>query len=433
MKRQWNVVALSFVFGLAAWLVDSILDYYVFYPGLPFGDLLITDIPAHELYIRAVILAIFVGFGMIAHRIIKNIHRAKETLEKSEESVRLILQNMPVMMNAFDEAGNIVVWNSECEQVLGYTSDEICNNPDAMELLCPDEADREIALREWARCHDDYRGCESKMTSKDGSVRTISWSNISRSFPVSGWTAWSVGVDTTDRAHAEMVLRESEATLRIVSTKLLSIQEDERSRLAQELHDSIGQALVAIKYRLEHILSSMDAKHGEEAIRGSLNTMISMVQDRIEETRRITTGLRPFILDDFGVVAAIDWLCDEFQVTCPNIRVERDVQIKEDQVFDPLKITMFRIVQEALNNSAKHSKASVVSVSLRKAADTVRLTIKDNGLGFDPVELGAESSGKRGFGLICMKERTELSGGQFDVQCAQGAGTTICASWPCEQ
>jgi len=133
--------------------------------------------------------------------------QAENVIRQSEARLRQMLENMPVMLDALDEAGQIVVWNQECERVTGYAAAEIVGNPDAMHLLYPDEHYRHRMMRAWAERGNDYRNWEWEITCKDGGVRAIAWSNISDHFPIPGWAAWGIGVDVTERKQAEMILR----------------------------------------------------------------------------------------------------------------------------------------------------------------------------------------------------------------------------------
>jgi signal transduction histidine kinase len=134
--------------------------------------------------------------------------------------------------------------------------------------------------------------------------------------------------------------------------------------------------------------------------------------------------LRPSILDDLGILPALNWFCREYEKTYSQISVQKEMGISEDEVPDSLKTAIFRISQEALNNVAKHSEASLVDLSLQKVGERVELTIQDNGNGFEPAKIA------KGFGLSTMRERAELSGGTFAVHSTAGKGTILQASWP---
>ncbi len=231
--------------------------------------------------------------------------------------------------------------------------------------------------------------------------------------------------DITKRKRAEEALRESENRLRILSSQLLAVQENERKRISRELHDSIGQSLSAIKFRVENILQEV----GESRVK-PLEDLIPIIQESIEEARRIQMDLRPSILDDLGILATLSWFCREFEKIYSTIRIEKLVQIQENEVSTQLKTVIFRIMQEALNNVAKHSKANFILLSLRKTDGTIELTIQDNGQGFDLNEVLSIESSRRGLGLTSMRERAELSGGSFVIESVRGKGTIVRATWP---
>jgi signal transduction histidine kinase len=139
--------------------------------------------------------------------------------------------------------------------------------------------------------------------------------------------------------------------------------------------------------------------------------------------------LRPSTLDDLGILATIDWFCREFGKIYSTIHIEKLINIKENEVPALLKTVIFRVMQEALNNIAKHSKADLIHLTLRETDDKVELVIQDNGQGFDLAEALAMDSSRRGLGLTSMRERTELSGGSFNVESVPRKGTVIRAIW----
>ena len=231
------------------------------------------------------------------------------------------------------------------------------------------------------------------------------------------------------RKKAEEALTESETQVKILTNKLLSVEERERKRIANELHDSLGQSLNSIKFKVENILQQTNAKRAETNAE-SLEIIIPLIQQSIEEVRRIAMDLRPSVLDDLGILATLAWFCREFQKTYPGIHIKKQTDIQEHEVPEFLKAVAYRIAQEALNNILKHSKADLVSLSLRKTNHAIELTIQDNGQGFDVQEVLSMESSTRGLGLSSMRERAELSGGSFVIESARGKGTVIRASWP---
>ena len=135
------------------------------------------------------------------------------------------------------------------------------------------------------------------------------------------------------------------------------------------------------------------------------------------------------MLDDLGILPTITWFCRKFRKTYPATRIETQVEIEEEAIHPLLKTTIYRLMQEALNNAAKHSKADLVNLTLRKTGDSIELIIRDNGQGFDVGKALSVESTMRGFGLTSMRERAEIPNGSFAIESAKGKGTTIKASW----
>lgn len=232
-----------------------------------------------------------------------------------------------------------------------------------------------------------------------------------------------------DRRRSEESLKESEKRLRFLSSKLLSVWESERERLAQELHDRIGQTLAAVKFGVETCLNAR-GRNKANLMLLSLQGVIPLLQKAMREVRNIYMHLRPTILDDFGVLAAIGWLCREFEKLNPNVRIEQTIRLQEKDVAEPLKIVVFRIVQEALTNMERHSGAGRVWLTAARKRGEISLTIRDDGQGFDPRDIFAADDTERGLGLASMREQTRQSGGTFTVESSKGKGTLVRATWP---
>ena len=235
--------------------------------------------------------------------------------------------------------------------------------------------------------------------------------------------------DITELKLAEKAQKEYVRVLRRLSSKLISAQEDEKKRTARDIHDTIGQALTAIKFRVENTLQHIE-KQNKKSIIKSLSEIIPIIQDTIEETRRVTMGLRPSTIDDLGIVATISWYCREFERIYPNISIEKHIDIDEADVPENLQITIYRILQESLHNIAKHSKADLARIFFQNKNNTIIFSVKDNGQGFNLDEAISMELLKRGHGLESMKERTELSGGSFFTESIRKAGTVVRACWP---
>lgn len=235
--------------------------------------------------------------------------------------------------------------------------------------------------------------------------------------------------DVSQRKETEDALKRSERELKILSSKLISVQENEKKRIARELHDSVGQSLAAIKFSIEDYFESTP-RGGSHADNDFMKRIVTMIQKTMSEVRRVTMDLRPATLDNRGIVATINWFCREFQNVYSYISVEKNITLKEGDIPQRLKTTIFRIIQEGFNNIAKHSQADKISLSLRKAGHTIQLTIEDNGHGFDVQEALALEGSRRGLGLASMRERVEITDGVFSVRSEVGRGTTLRATWP---
>ncbi len=229
-----------------------------------------------------------------------------------------------------------------------------------------------------------------------------------------------------ERKRSENELSESEKQLRLLSSQLITAQEEERKRIAREVHDSIASSLVAIKVCLENTVHRLTQ---EMPVTESIATSISITQDAIDESRRIISDLRPPLLDDLGVLATIGWFSRQYQSIHPDIFIEKQLEIQETEIPEVLKIAIFRIIQEALNNVAKYSRAEMVNLCLQKTENGIVLMVEDFGVGFDVSILMSRDSKTTGWGIAGMKERTELTGGVFDIQSVPGEGTTVRCWW----
>ena len=235
-------------------------------------------------------------------------------------------------------------------------------------------------------------------------------------------------VENEERLRVEVDLRESENRLRELSSALLSAQERERKLIAGEIHDSLGASLAATKFKVEAALKEMGK--GNPQTKAALQSVVPIIQGTIEETRRIQMSLRPSMLDDLGILATINWFCRQFGSTYSHIQIRQEINIEESEVPDFLKTVIYRLLQETMNNIAKHSKANSVNLLLQKTNAVIELGIQDNGQGFDLEEASSRKGSAKGLGLDSMRERAELSGGFLSIESSKGAGTIIRAKWP---
>ncbi len=398
------------------------------------------------------------GAVVVAHDITER-KKAEEALHRSNTLLNAIMESTPDPVYVKDDQSRILMANPALAKVVGKPLEKILGRTDSEYYgdLDTGQALREHDLRvmksgqnevteETVPTPDGFRTfLSSKTPYRNTSGDIIGITGISRDI-----TERKRAEEALKRAHIELErrvqertselsevvqrlraeivqrrrledsLRESENQVRFFASQCLTAQETERKRVAGELHDSIAAALGAMKFRIDKIVEEMKQGHdGPE----SLKDLASRVTEINNEVRRIMADLRPSILDDLGILAAINWLCREHKKTYSHISVEEQIGITEDEVPDSLKTPIFRIAQEAMNNISKYSKASLVNLSLQKEDGTIRLAIQDNGQGFDLATV------RKGLGLSTMRERAQLSGGTFDLESAVGKGTVIRVTW----
>jgi PAS domain S-box-containing protein len=381
--------------------------------------------------------------------------RAEAVLSESENKLRIVADftyDWEYWRSADDR---FLYVSPSCERITGYAREEFIQDPGLYaRIIHPD--DRERVLTHLREDRFGLRLCELefRIVRRDGQLRWIGHACQ----PVLGAKGESLGRrasdrDITERKRIEEALHQqtlelqqltdtletrvkerteelakANEALRHLSSKLLSAQEDERKRLSGEIHDTLGACLSGIKFKVQDALQQIGKKPDVET--NALKTIVPIIQEAVEECRRIQMDLRPSMLDDLGLLPTLSWFLRRFQTIYSGIRIEQGVDIEEDEVPHASRIVIYRVTQEAMNNIAKHSKADLVSLSLRKKDERMELTIQDNGQGFNPDKALALESMKRGMGLTSMRERTELSGGSFAIESIEGKGTTIRASWP---
>jgi signal transduction histidine kinase len=219
-------------------------------------------------------------------------------------------------------------------------------------------------------------------------------------------------------ARAAIAVDLSERVSRDTVRRVVEAQELERKRLARELHDETGQALTSILLGLKPL---------EEATSGATQDAVAEVRELVvstlQDVRRLAVELRPSALDDLGLVPAIDRLARSFAES--GIHVDVEAHIGDQRLPEPIETTLYRIVQEAITNVAKHAEARRLSVTLTRKNGSVVAIVEDDGKGFDPTDTDSA-----GLGLLGMRERLALVGGTLRIEASSGAGTTIAAEVP---
>jgi len=234
-------------------------------------------------------------------------------------------------------------------------------------------------------------------------------------------------MDISERKRVEQAFKESEEMLRFLSTRLFLAQEEERSRLSKELHDQLGHDLVLLKSRLR----SHSRRLEENPLQKEVETTIEVVDQIIEDVRRLSRDLKPSLLEDLGLFASIQWLVENFSKQY-QLRINLDMADIDHLFSRDIQLSLYRIFQESLTNIAKHSGAQNVSVEIKKIDGNISFSVNDDGKGFELKKVLTRKFHEKGVGLTAMKERMHMLGGSFDADSQPGRGTTISFSVPLE-
>ena len=336
---------------------------------------------------------------------------------------RTIEESIGVGIAGFDLAWNQIYVNRVFCEMVGWAEAELLEKP-YPQLYLSHEGNRQatVALRETLQQLAYLEGVEFQFRHKKGYlfwVLILSNALCDANGDKIGWLISVANIDAQKRA---------ETTLRQLTSRLIDARERERKHIAQDLHDSIGGRLSGIKYSLEKVLSDIDVKPADTG--RALKDIIAIVRSTLEEAQRITKNLHPSTLDDLGLLSALRDYCLEFQRMYPKIQLSAVFDLDEHVVSEASKILVYRVLQEALNNVAKHSQAQNVNVSLCKSSNLIELTVEDDGRGFDATQARVAQRTSAGLGLEGMRERAELFGGKFSLDSRMGRGTTIRALWP---
>lgn len=351
-----------------------------------------------------------------------------EELEGSrdtEVAVSALIETTPVGVALINNQA--IVWADQTlHNMLGYEADSLSQT--SLKTICADP-------QEYHRLYDALHATskstqvihrELRCIAKGGMIvhcyarfRLLDLGNPSKGIIL-------VAMNINELEGLRRTVKESKEHIRMLSSKLLQAQESERRIIAKDLHDGIGGKIAGIKYMVEKTLGEPGAL---PSTRRSLEPILSLVENTIDEIRTICRGLWPSALDDLGILRALAALVREFRTVCPDIHIEVQPIIREDEIPEHLNIIVYRVIQEALNNVTKHSKASFVRILLAKTENGIEVSIEDDGHGFDIDQCISREADHHCYGLEAMRERVEFSGGTFSIWSNKGRGTSLRAFW----
>lgn len=349
-------------------------------------------------------------------------------LREAENKYRSIFENAVGGIYQMSPEGKYITANTALARILGYESpDDLTRNISIIGSQLHVQPDRHAEFIRLIHENNGISGFESEVYRNDGKKIWIS-ENAHAVHDVNGKILYYEGTieDITERKHAEDQLRSSREQLRNLSAHLQSAREKERMYIAREIHDELGQMLTALKLDIS-LLNSKIPKD-QKTLLAKTKSMSDLIDNAVKTVQRISAELRPGLLDDLGLAAAIEWQLGEFQ-TRSGIHCKLKVNSEEIILDQDCSTAIYRILQEALTNIARHANATNVKVSLRRIADKIELMVTDNGKGITEEEI----SGTKSFGLIGIRERAHLLGGEVKIIGIRGEGTTVRANIPCKE
>ena len=385
--------------------------------------------PTHDLLLLQMYLALLSVTGLVLAAMTTERRQAEQAARESEQRYRTLLENAPEAILVHQD-GRWILANraalkllhaARVEQLVGRATLDIVH-PDYRAIV-RERIEREFATGEPAPL------LEQQFIAVDGTVLDVEVVGIP--ITLAGRQGGQIIVrDITERRQAEQVVREREAEVRrsrerleALSQRLLKVQENERRLIARELHDQIGQALTAVKLNLESLRS------GRRAKAFPLDESVAIVEQLMEAVRSMSLELRPSVLDDLGLAAALRWYADR-QGRRAGLAVRVRTQLPTERLASDLETACFRVAQEAITNVARHAGAKRVEVDARAEDGTLDLTVRDDGTGFDVAAVRGGTTAEGSIGLDGMEERVRLLGGDFRIDSQPGTGTTVWARFP---
>ena len=349
--------------------------------------------------------------------------KAELALKESEEKYRYLFNNNPALIIIWDlENLRILEANDIALEEYGYTRREFLN----MTVLDYRREEDHAKVKDFAQSLLTGTELKARRTwrhyKKNGQVMYMDIT--SHRIDYEGRKAvLSLAKDITEQIAAENQLKETYEDIRRLNTHLQTIREEERTAIAREIHDELGQRLTVLKMDAAWLLRKIAEE--AKAEREKLSGMIALIDDTVKIIRRISSDIRPGVLDDLGLIAALEWQSSEFERQT-GIPCKFTSLLSEDRIEKNLASGIFRVYQETLTNVMRHAQGTPVDAVISQNGGDIVFIIKDNGKGFNP----AEVKSKKTLGLVGMKERALMFGGELTVESQNGQGTTVILKIP---
>jgi PAS domain S-box-containing protein len=344
----------------------------------------------------------------------------EERLRVANERLTAVIQSSPVGIVILDGEGICELWNTASESIFGWQESEVLGRP--LPTVPPGSSEEHRELRERVMKDEAFTDLEVVRQRKDGSPVLISLSTA----PLRNSNGVITGllglmVDISQRKRAQEELRRSRDGLRALATRLHTIREEERMRISREVHDELGQSLTSMKMDLSWVMKRLvnpPAEDSHPLMRERLEQAMQQIDRTIKSVREIATTLRPSVLDELGLAAAIDWQTGDFEKRT-GIRCDWSMPAFPIPVGPEEATAVFRIFQEMLTNVARHAQATAVRVQLLITKEGLTLEVRDNGCGISESALAGMDS----LGLLGMRERAAQCGGSVTIRRNPEGGT----------
>ncbi len=346
----------------------------------------------------------------------------EEALRETNETLQSLIKASPLAIIILDSSGNVKLWNPAAENIFGWSEQEVLGKPHP--IIPEDKQDEFHAYLNTTLKGKTFCGDEIIRQKKDGLLIDLSLSTaVLRDAGGKAIGILGIIADITERKREEKELKNSREQLRNLYAHLQSVGEEKRVQLAREIHDELGQVLTALKMEFGSLIDELSTE--QKGLVQYTESLYQLIDKALDSVQRICTELRPAMLDDLGLSAAIEWQAKEFE-KWSDIKCEIIFEPEEIILDKEYSITLFRIFQEVLTNVARHAQATKVKIGLKEKQDKVILSIKDNGIGITKEKI----SNHKSLGLTGIRERINHLGGSFMIRGIQGKGTTITVSIP---
>lgn len=344
--------------------------------------------------------------------------KVERALQQSEEKYRTLVEQATDGIFISDETGRFYIVNTAGLKMSGYSFKEL-RNMTIYDLAEPEDLIRNPFHFADMRSEQGVR-VERKMLCKNGSIIDI---EVNAKFLSDGRFLAFIR-DITDRKKAEEELKASYKSIRKLTSYLQNIREEERTHIAREIHDELGQQLTVLKMDLSW-LNKRIAHLADDMVTNRMNEVLNMLNETVNAVRRISADLRPSLLDDLGLIAALEWQLSEFQKRS-GIQTFFEADEMELNLSREISTGLFRIFQESLTNVVRHAQASEIRVFLKLHGQKLTLQIEDNGTGFEVETIKS----KKTLGLLGMQERTLMMDGQYSITSNKDGGTVVKVTVP---